>query len=171
MSFLGQIFHPPPSGQTQQHPVVTPVLLQSTLHTSAHVIFLKQTHHSVLKTPDHLPLCRQKGGRTSVLHSLVPLPLRLQPQPALHALDTGLSVIPNLTWVLSPRCSKASLLTLGCGEEQCSFCCRCQTRSPGQLMLKTTDLPKEFQQSTFKSQMREAHPRVCDQLVYSSMIG
>lgn len=46
-----ELLHPPPSGQTQQHPVVTPVLLQSTLHTSAHVIFLKQTHHSVLKTP------------------------------------------------------------------------------------------------------------------------
>ena len=106
-----------------------------------------------------------------MLHSLVPLPLHLQPQAALHALDTGLFVIPNQTWVLSPRCNKASLLMLGCGEEKCSFYCRCQIRSPGQLMLKTTDLPKEFQQSTFKSQMREACPRVCDQLVYSSMIG
>ena len=66
--------------------------------------------------------------------------------------------------------SKANLLTLGCAEGKCSIYCRHQTRSPRQLVLKTPKLPDGFQQSIFKDQMREGHPRIDDQLMQNSLI-
>ena len=37
--------------------------------------------------------------------------------------------------------------------------------------LKKPELPEEFQQSIFKSQVREPGRRVCDQHVHNSLIG
>ena len=37
--------------------------------------------------------------------------------------------------------------------------------------LRTSELPKGFQQSTFKSRVRDAGHRVCDQTVHNSQIG
>ena len=37
--------------------------------------------------------------------------------------------------------------------------------------LKSPELPKGFQQSIFKGQVREEGRRVCDQLVQGSLIG
>lgn len=45
------------------------------------------------------------------------------------------------TWVCSPMCSKANLLTPGYGEGKCSVYCRCQAGSSGQLVLKTPEPP------------------------------
>ena len=36
---------------------------------------------------------------------------------------------------------------------------------------KSPELPEKFQQNIFKGQAREGCCRVCDQLVYSSLIG
>ena len=77
----------------------------------------------------------------------------------------------NQTWVRSPVCSKASLLTPGCGERKCSVYCRHQARSPGQLVLRTLKLPDGFQESIFKGKVREGSPRVSHQLVHNSLIG
>ena len=59
-------------------------------------------------------------------------------------------LLPNQTWVRLPTCSKASLLTPGCGEGQCSIYCRRQARSPGQLVLKSPELPEGFQGKVYK---------------------
>ena len=46
--------------------------------------------------------------------------------------------------------SKPNLLTLGYSERKPSVYCRHQEKSPGQLMLKTRELPAGFQQSILK---------------------
>ena len=46
-----------------------------------------------------------------------------------------------------------------------------QARSPGQLMLKTPELPDGVQESMFKGQVREGGHKVCDQLLQNSLIG
>ena len=37
--------------------------------------------------------------------------------------------------------------------------------------LKSPELPKGFQQSTFQSQVKEGAHRICDQLVHNSLTG
>ena len=51
------------------------------------------------------------------------------------------------------------------------FIVKARTRNPGQLILKKPKLLDGFQQSIFKGQMREGHPRVFDQFVHNSLIG
>lgn len=62
--------------------------------------------------------------------------------------------------------SKASLLTLGCGEGQLH-----QARSSGQRVLKKAEFSDGLQQSIFKNKVREQGLGVCEQLVRSSLIG
>ena len=56
-------------------------------------------------------------------------------------------------------------------KQSVAFIERCQTRSPGQLMLKTPELPDGFQASIFKGKVREGNCRVCDQLMHSCLMG
>ena len=56
-------------------------------------------------------------------------------------------------------------------KESAAFIAGHQARSPGQLLLKTPQLPDGFQQSIFKGKVREVCPRVCDQLGHDSLIG
>ena len=56
-------------------------------------------------------------------------------------------------------------------KERAVFISGHQARNPGQLVLKTLELPDGFQESIFKGKMREGPPRVCDQLVHNSLIG
>ena len=46
-----------------------------------------------------------------------------------------------------------------------------QARRIGGLCPKNPKLPKGFQQSIFKDQVREGYPRVWDQFMYNSLIG
>ena len=68
-------------------------------------------------------------------------------------------------------CSKASLLTPGCGEGKCSVYCRHQAKTPGQLVLKSPELPEGFQGKVYKDRVREPGCGVCDQLVDLLLIG
>ena len=52
-------------------------------------------------------------------------------------------------------CSKANLLTLGCGEGKYSIYCRVPSKKNGQLMLKSSELPNGFQGRVFKGKVRE----------------
>lgn len=78
--------------------------------------------------------------------------------------------VTDQTWVHSPRHSKASLLTPGCSEVKCGVYCRCRTRSLAQLVLKKTPTPQWVLARHFKGKVREGQPRVCDELVHSSLI-
>ena len=46
-----------------------------------------------------------------------------------------------------------------------------RARSPGQPVLKTPELLDKLQQSIFKGKGREGRPKLCDQLLYSSLTG
>ena len=46
-----------------------------------------------------------------------------------------------------------------------------QARRPGQLVLRIPELLHGSQQSILEAQVREGHPRVCNQLVHNSLIG
>lgn len=59
-------------------------------------------------------------------------------------------VLPNQTWVCSPTCSKAGLLT-GCGEGKYSIYSRCQARGPGSQCLKDPNSPKAFGERFIKT--------------------
>ena len=63
------------------------------------------------------------AGDSSVCHLSIP------PLPPLNAGEIAL--LPNQSWVCLATKSKADLLTLGCGEENCGVCCRSQARSLG----------------------------------------
>ena len=52
-------------------------------------------------------------------------------------------------------CSKANLLTPGCGEGMYSICCRVPSKENEQLMLKRPELPDDFQARGFKGRVRE----------------
>ena len=54
------------------------------------------------------------------------------------------SLLPNQTWIHKPMQNKTNLPTLSCHEGRHSIDCRCQARSPGQLVLKTPELPDDF---------------------------
>lgn len=58
-----------------------------------------------------------------------------------------LCLLLNQTSLCSPVYSKVNLLTPGCGEGKCSVYCRCQTKSPGQLMLKNLNSPMGFREA------------------------
>ena len=61
-----------------------------------------------------------------------------------------LYLLQNQTWVHSPVCSKANLLTPGYGEGKYSAYCRAPSKENGQLMLKRPKLPNGFQGRGFK---------------------
>ena len=63
------------------------------------------------------------AGDSSLCHLSIP------PLPPLNAGEIAL--LPNQSWVCLASNSKADLLTLGCGEENCGVCCRSQARSLG----------------------------------------
>lgn len=60
-------------------------------------------------------------------------------------------MLQNQTWVISPTCSKANLLTLDCGEEKCSVYHKAPYKGNRLLMLKNPKLPKGFQQPFLKT--------------------
>ena len=64
-----------------------------------------------------------------------------------------------------PKQTKAS----GSGAEKVLL--QGHARRTGGSCLKNPDLPKGFQQSIFKGQVRDGRPRVCDQLVHNSLTG
>ena len=70
-----------------------------------------------------------------------------------------------------PTCSKANLLTLGCGEGKYSVCCRAPSKENRQLMLKSSKLPDGFQRRVFKDNIRGKGCRVSDQLMNIFFIG
>ena len=78
-----------------------------------------------------------------------------------------LSLLQDQTWVRSLACSKASLLTLGCGEGKCSVYCRTPSQENRQLTLKRLELPNGFQGRHCEG----GGCRVCDQLMHGSRIG
>ena len=80
-------------------------------------------------------------------------------------------MLPTQTWVLLLECSKANLLTLGCGEGNCNVYCKAPRKETRWLVLKAPQLPGGFKESLFKGKVREWCPRVCDQLVHNSLIG
>ena len=55
-------------------------------------------------------------------------------------------------------------------KESAAFIAGCQVRVQGSWCLKHLDSPMGFGKP-FKVQVREGSPRVCDQLVHSSLIG
>ena len=61
----------------------------------------------------------------------------------------------NQTWVHFPVHNKANLLTQVVVKESTAFIAGHQARSPGQLVLKTPDLPEGFQESIFKARWRD----------------
>ena len=71
-----------------------------------------------------------------------------------------------LGWLAT--CSEANLLTLGCGEKVHYLL---QGAKQDVQDFQNTQTPHWFQLSIFKSQVREEHPRLCDQLVHNSLIG
>ena len=58
-------------------------------------------------------------------------------------------LLPNQTWIHMPTQSKTNLPTSSCHEGKHSIDCRCQARSPGQLVLQTPELPADFRESFF----------------------
>lgn len=64
-------------------------------------------------------------------------------------------LLPNQTWIHMPTQSKTNLPTSSCHEGKHNIDCRCQARSPGQLVLQTPELPADFQESIFTGQVRE----------------
>ena len=66
---------------------------------------------------------------------------------------------PNLGQLSSPECSKANLLTPGCGVEKYSAYCKETNMGPskenGQLMLKRPTLPDGSWGKAFKGKVRE----------------
>ena len=50
----------------------------------------------------------------------------------------------NQTWIHSPACSKADLLTLVSGEGKYSVYCRAPSKENRQLMLKRFEFPDGF---------------------------
>ena len=60
-------------------------------------------------------------------------------------------VLPNQTWVCSLTCSKASLLTPGCGKGKYSIYCRWQVKSPGSQCLKDPNSPEAFGERFIKT--------------------
>ena len=66
-----------------------------------------------------------------------------------------LIMLPNHTWVCSPICNKANLLTSGCDEGKYQVYWGHQTNSPGQLVLGKPKFSDAFQKSIFKGQARE----------------
>ena len=80
--------------------------------------------------------------------------------------------LPNQTWIWSPACGKANLLTPNCGEKKsATFIAECQARSPGQLVLKT--LPDGFFWKDFftKARLGRGSPRVWGQFMHNSLTG
>ena len=89
-----------------------------------------------------------------------------------NALLKKVILLRNQAWVHSPVCSKANLLTPGCGEESAALIVfSCQTRCSEQLMLKKLKLSDGLQGSILKGKVRERSCGGCDQLVYNSLIG
>ena len=77
-----------------------------------------------------------------------------KPQMSKGEQKSPLNLLPNQTWVHSPMCSKANLLTPNCGEGKYRFYCRAPSKK-GQLMLKRPELPSGFQAKGFKGSVRE----------------
>ena len=88
---------------------------------------------------------------TSLLRSRYPLDL---PEVGYNIL-TFLKVLPNQTWVCSPTCSKANLLTPGWGEGKYSIYCRVPSKEKRQVMLKGLELPDGFHGRGFKGSVRK----------------
>ena len=81
-------------------------------------------------------------------------------------------MLQNQTWVRSPpRAVKPTYWHQVVVKESAMFISGRQTRSPGQLALKTPELLHGFQERIFKGQVREGSHRVCDQLLHNSLIG
>ena len=80
-------------------------------------------------------------------------------------------VLPNQTWVYLPTCSKANLLTLGCGEGKYSMYRRAPSKESRQLVLKRPQLPEGFQRKVFKNRVREGVFGVCYQHMDILLIG
>ena len=73
-------------------------------------------------------------------------------------------MLPNQTWVCLSTCSKANLLTLGCGEGKCSVYCMEPSKESRQLVLKRPELCDGFQRKVLKDRVREGDCGVCDKL-------
>lgn len=59
--------------------------------------------------------------------------------------------LPNQTWVCPPTCSKANLLTRGCGEGKCSIYGRHQARSPGSWCSESLNPPMGVSKAFLKA--------------------
>ena len=70
--------------------------------------------------------------------------------------------LPNQTWVRLPVHSTANLLTGFAVKEREAFIAGRQARSPGQLVLKRSELPKGLQGKVFKDRVREGSCGVCE---------
>ena len=68
-------------------------------------------------------------------------------------------------------CSKDNLLTLVVAKESAALIVRHLKKENGWLVLKTLELPEGFQQSSFKGQVREGYPRICDRILHNSLSG
>ena len=82
-----------------------------------------------------------------------------------------LRVLLNQTWVCSPICNEANLLTPGCGEGKYSIYHKVLSKQNGQLMFRRLEFPTGFQGRGFKGSMRKGGFRLCDQPVHTSRIG
>ena len=79
-------------------------------------------------------------------------------------------MLSNQTWVHSPKCSKANLLTLVCGEGKCHVYCKVINKEFRTVGAQKAKLLYGFQPSVSEVQMREGHPSVCNQLMPSSLV-
>lgn len=67
--------------------------------------------------------------------------------------------------------SKAHLVPPGGGEGSAAFIVGAKQGLSGQLLPPNPKLSDRVQDSIFEGQVTQGHPRVCDQLVHSSLIG
>ena len=72
------------------------------------------------------------------------------------------------TWVCSPMHSKGNPVTLGSDEGKCSIYFKTPYKVSRTINAQEPELPNEFQQ---KPRWGRKCPRVCDQLMHSSLIG
>ena len=64
-------------------------------------------------------------------------------------------LLPNQTWVCSPSCSEANLLTSSHGERKYSIFCRVSSKENEWLMIKRAELLNGFKEKVLKSKMKE----------------